>query len=113
MNDAMSLGIHRCWKDYFVDEIGEITSPNNYQKPKDGKQASAVVLDVAGGTGDIAFRILNKHKKQQRTLYGDTLEVKVLDINASMLKVGESRARTQGFAVGGIKPAMNLFLRFF
>eukprot|EP00331_Platyophrya_macrostoma_P003516 CAMPEP_0176424648 /NCGR_PEP_ID=MMETSP0127-20121128/10949_1 /TAXON_ID=938130 /ORGANISM="Platyophrya macrostoma, Strain WH" /LENGTH=237 /DNA_ID=CAMNT_0017805719 /DNA_START=242 /DNA_END=955 /DNA_ORIENTATION=+ len=98
MNDAMSMGVHRLWKDYFVSDLGLITSPNNYQKSKDSKEPSAVVLDVAGGTGDIAFRILNEHKKHQRTLHGDTLQVKVLDINSSMLKVGESRARKQGFS---------------
>ena len=46
MNDAMSFGIHRIWKDNFVD----ILDP-----PKDLKH-----LDVAGGTGDIAFRILDR-----------------------------------------------------
>ena len=42
MNDAMSLGIHRCWKDWFVQEL----NPRNETK----------MLDMAGGTGDIAFR---------------------------------------------------------
>ena len=41
MNDAMSLGIHRLWKDDFVSQI----------KPKPGMK----ILDMAGGTGDIAF----------------------------------------------------------
>ena len=42
MNDVMSAGVHRIWKDYFVSKI----SPNKDMK----------LLDVAGGTGDIAFR---------------------------------------------------------
>ena len=46
MNDAMSFGIHRVWKDRFI----EVLDP-----PKDLK-----LLDVAGGTGDIAFRVLEK-----------------------------------------------------
>ena len=46
MNDAMSLGIHRIWKDQFVSML----SPHRAMK----------VLDVAGGTGDIAFRFMNK-----------------------------------------------------
>ena len=50
MNDAMSLGVHRCWKDYFVNRLGILT--------RKGEGAQRRVLDVAGGTGDIAFKIL-------------------------------------------------------
>lgn len=49
MNDVLSLGIHRCWKDTFVSDIGSLRQDNN---------SIIRVLDVAGGTGDIAFRIL-------------------------------------------------------
>ena len=52
MNDVLSLGIHRCWKDYFVTDIGNLRSQKDTVK----------VLDVAGGTGDIAFRILEQHQ---------------------------------------------------
>ena len=58
MNDIMSLGIHRCWKDSFVEEIGNLQP----QKIVDGDKTQIVpvrVLDVAGGTGDISFRILD------------------------------------------------------
>ena len=77
MNDAMSLGIHRLWKDHFV---------SNVLDPRGGIK----VLDVAGGTGDIALRILD-HARQK---YGDRdLSVTVLDINENMLKEGMKRMR--------------------
>lgn len=60
MNDAMSLGIHRCWKDYFVNKLGLLTTKKGL---KEGMKRR--VLDVAGGTGDIAFRILEKHKRSK------------------------------------------------
>ncbi|MEY2926769.1 MAG: hypothetical protein RL367_1246 [Pseudomonadota bacterium] len=67
MNDAMSAGMHRLWKDRFVRRI----------KPRDGER----FLDMAGGTGDIAFRIQAKGA-----------HVTVSDINADMLGVGQERA---------------------
>jgi demethylmenaquinone methyltransferase / 2-methoxy-6-polyprenyl-1,4-benzoquinol methylase len=67
MNDAMSGGAHRLWKDQFVRRV----------KPRPGE----LILDMAGGTGDIAFRL---HK------YGAT--VTVSDINPQMLAVGVERA---------------------
>ncbi len=77
MNDAMSLGIHRLWKDHFVSTVLD---------PRGGIR----VLDVAGGTGDIALRILD-HARER---YGDrTLSVRVLDINADMLREGVKRSR--------------------
>ena len=68
MNDLMSGGLHRRWKDRFVARI----------KPRAGD----AILDMAGGTGDIAFRIA-KHGAH----------VTVADINADMLAVGRERAR--------------------
>ncbi|XP_014277572.1 2-methoxy-6-polyprenyl-1,4-benzoquinol methylase, mitochondrial [Halyomorpha halys] len=81
MNDAMSFGIHRVWKDIFVERLG----------PTNGIE----LLDVAGGTGDITFRVL-KYLRNCRTpsLPG---RVTVCDINKSMLKVGEERALKAGY----------------
>lgn len=76
MNDLMSLGIHRLWKDAFIDAI----------RPRPGEH----LLDVAGGTGDIAFRFLKR----------GGAEVTVCDINAEMLKVGRERAIDKGFLKG-------------
>jgi demethylmenaquinone methyltransferase/2-methoxy-6-polyprenyl-1,4-benzoquinol methylase len=71
MNDLMSGGMHRLWKDRFVARV----------KPRPGEQ----ILDMAGGTGDIAFRMA-KHGAH----------VTVSDITADMLAVGMERAERQG-----------------
>ncbi|KAN0060559.1 2-hexaprenyl-6-methoxy-1,4-benzoquinone methyltransferase [Thecaphora frezii] len=74
MNDAMSLGIHRLWKDHFVSKLD----------PRGGIK----VLDVAGGTGDIALRILDHARTKH---YDRETSVTVLDINPSMLLEGQKR----------------------
>uniref|UniRef100_A0A914CFK5 2-methoxy-6-polyprenyl-1,4-benzoquinol methylase, mitochondrial n=1 Tax=Acrobeloides nanus TaxID=290746 RepID=A0A914CFK5_9BILA len=74
MNDAMSLGVHRLWKDYFVNGL--------YLQP------STKLLDVAGGTGDIAFRALRKIQEKHHS----EGHVTVSDINQKMLDVGILRA---------------------
>jgi demethylmenaquinone methyltransferase/2-methoxy-6-polyprenyl-1,4-benzoquinol methylase len=71
MNDLMSGGLHRKWKDRFVARV----------KPRRGEH----ILDMAGGTGDIAFRMVS-----------NGAEVTVSDINADMLAVGMERARARG-----------------
>ena len=72
MNDVMSAGMHRVWKDAMVTAL-------NPPRRSDYK-----VLDVAGGTGDIAFRIVEASDRQAHAT--------VLDINGSMLAVGRERA---------------------
>ncbi|KAJ3106397.1 2-hexaprenyl-6-methoxy-1,4-benzoquinone methyltransferase [Phlyctochytrium planicorne] len=81
MNDFMSAGIHRLWKDHFVRTL----SPSHNTK----------LLDVAGGTGDIAFRFLD----YARAAYGPSHQasVKVVDINPAMLEVGRKRASSLGY----------------
>ncbi len=71
MNDAMSGGLHRLWKDRFVRRV----------KPRPGE----AILDMAGGTGDIAFR-----------LAAAGAEVTVSDINQDMLDAGIERALDRG-----------------
>jgi demethylmenaquinone methyltransferase/2-methoxy-6-polyprenyl-1,4-benzoquinol methylase len=71
MNDAMSAGLHRLWKDRFVRRV----------KPQPGE----AILDMAGGTGDIAFRLAEAGA-----------EVTVADINQDMLDVGIERALERG-----------------
>ena len=75
MNDLMSGGVHRLWKDALVSRLAP---------PKTGTLPYRV-LDMAGGTGDIAERILNASVGYA--------EVTVGDINTDMLRVGEERAR--------------------
>ncbi|XP_396701.3 2-methoxy-6-polyprenyl-1,4-benzoquinol methylase, mitochondrial [Apis mellifera] len=82
MNDAMSFGIHRIWKDIFIQRLG----------PTHGSK----LLDSAGGTGDITFRYLNYLKN---TLNHQDLKssVTVCDINENMLKVGKDRIKKLGW----------------
>lgn len=77
MNDLMSLGLHRAWKRHLVNRV----------RPRPGMR----LLDLAGGTGDIAFRFLEA--------LGGNVEgrpVTVADINRKMLAVGEARAMDRG-----------------
>jgi demethylmenaquinone methyltransferase/2-methoxy-6-polyprenyl-1,4-benzoquinol methylase len=92
MNDVMSAGTHRLWKDTFVNMIG-IESCAKI-KPDFVPR----FLDVAGGTGDIAFRIaseLNKHYGVSKFTQLSEKQVVVADINPEMLAVGASRAPTK------------------
>jgi demethylmenaquinone methyltransferase/2-methoxy-6-polyprenyl-1,4-benzoquinol methylase len=77
MNDLMSGGVHRFWKDAMVEWLN----------PQPGMK----VLDVAGGTGDIAFRIANAARVR-----GGEAEIVVCDINAEMLGEGVTRAKAAG-----------------
>jgi demethylmenaquinone methyltransferase / 2-methoxy-6-polyprenyl-1,4-benzoquinol methylase len=78
MNDLMSAGLHRAWKDALVTAVNP---------PRRGDRPFAL-LDVAGGTGDIAFRVANAGNLATR--------VTVVDINHAMLDVGRSRAAERG-----------------
>jgi demethylmenaquinone methyltransferase/2-methoxy-6-polyprenyl-1,4-benzoquinol methylase len=71
MNDLMSAGQHRLWKHEFVRKV----------RPRKGE----AILDMAGGTGDVAFRMARRGA-----------EITVADINRDMLDVGIERARQQG-----------------
>ena len=72
MNDVMSFGIHRLWKDALIDWV----------RPKAGQR----FLDVAGGTGDVAFRLDAAMKGQQEAMV-------VCDLTPGMLKEGKARAK--------------------
>ncbi|WP_439137012.1 bifunctional demethylmenaquinone methyltransferase/2-methoxy-6-polyprenyl-1,4-benzoquinol methylase UbiE [Roseicyclus sp.] len=75
MNDVMSVGIHRVWKDALMDWL----------VPRDGQR----LLDVAGGTGDVAFRFLGRAPGATAT---------VLDMTESMLVEGQKRAEAAQMA---------------
>lgn len=80
MNDAMSMGVHRLWKAHFINRLDAGMRPGA-SRPLD-------FLDVAGGTGDIAFGLLDHAEKK----FHDNLStMTVADINADMLKEGEKR----------------------
>ncbi|MDQ0314651.1 bifunctional demethylmenaquinone methyltransferase/2-methoxy-6-polyprenyl-1,4-benzoquinol methylase UbiE [Amorphus orientalis] len=80
MNDLMSGGLHRLWKDAMV----------SWLSPPKSARGRYRVLDVAGGTGDIAFRILNRG--------GAGTSVTITDINGAMLGVGAERAEKKHLA---------------
>lgn len=73
MNDLMSGGLHHLWKNTMVDMV----------TPRDNQR----ILDVAGGTGDIAFRIANRTKA----------DITVCDLTHSMVRVGAQRADKKGY----------------
>ncbi len=75
MNDVMSLGIHRVWKDAMMDWLAPIRGQ--------------ALLDVAGGTGDISFRFLKRASGANAT---------VLDLTESMLAEGRKRAENVGIS---------------
>jgi demethylmenaquinone methyltransferase/2-methoxy-6-polyprenyl-1,4-benzoquinol methylase len=78
MNDLMSAGVHRLWKNALID----VLAPRRNEK----------FLDVAGGTGDIAFRIARR--------LGEGADVTICDINPAMLEVGRDRAADRGLLHG-------------
>ncbi len=78
MNDLMSGGIHRLWKAELIDWLN----------PRPGE----LLLDVAGGTGDIAFRYLDRTEKQAGVI--------VCDLTPAMLAVGRDRAIDRGIVAG-------------
>jgi len=94
MNDAMSLGVHRVWKNEFVNSVG-ILKPNIiFDEKGNSKEEKLKIIDVAGGTGDISFRIREKAKNYSKNYFSIMpVEIKVLDINTNMLSVGKERAK--------------------
>jgi demethylmenaquinone methyltransferase/2-methoxy-6-polyprenyl-1,4-benzoquinol methylase len=77
MNDVMSGGLHRLWKDAAIARLN----------PQPGE----TILDVAGGTGDIARRIRARIEDVQRRRGGRAAEIFVMDVNAEMLAAGRRR----------------------
>jgi len=78
MNDLISVGAHRFWKSAMISLLAPPRAPKRPYR----------VLDVAGGTGDIAFRIDDRTE--------GNVDLTVLDINESMLAVGRDRAKRAG-----------------
>jgi len=76
MNDLMSFGLHRAWKDALVSAVAP------------PKNSAFALLDIAGGTGDVAMRVIAAGGARTRAT--------VSDINADMLEVGRERAAARG-----------------
>ena len=79
MNDLMSAGVHRIWKAAMIDVLS----------PRPGES----IVDLAGGTGDIAFRILKRIERASPP-------ITICDINTEMLSVGRDRAIDRGHLTG-------------
>ncbi|EES04306.1 hypothetical protein SORBI_3003G445700 [Sorghum bicolor] len=91
MNDLMSVGLHRLWKDRLISKLNPFPGMKH--------------LDVAGGTGDVAFRVLERiksvgHRAMQGTLTEteEDTHIYVCDINSNMLNVGKKRAAERGYS---------------
>lgn len=82
MNDLMSAGVHRVWKNKMVEEV-EISAPSSLR----GERGLTRIIDLAGGTGDVAFRMAKKFRAENQNFLID-----VVDINQEMLDVGKARA---------------------
>ena len=103
MNDLMSLSIHRLWKDHFVRSIDpgikstsiNTTVTNNGKNDNQSQSQSQTILDIAGGTGDIAFRLLD-----HATLINNDHHSRVIvsDINTAMLSEGRKRSLATAYA---------------
>eukprot|EP00574_Skeletonema_japonicum_P012032 CAMPEP_0201737608 /NCGR_PEP_ID=MMETSP0593-20130828/42811_1 /ASSEMBLY_ACC=CAM_ASM_000672 /TAXON_ID=267983 /ORGANISM="Skeletonema japonicum, Strain CCMP2506" /LENGTH=342 /DNA_ID=CAMNT_0048231617 /DNA_START=21 /DNA_END=1049 /DNA_ORIENTATION=+ len=113
MNDFMSAGLHRYWKDELLRMTGvgpmskalrrrasmkyasDLNNGNSDDDKIDDSKALLSILDVAGGTGDVAFRFVDAANCEERSKSSgkDEINVTVCDINPEMLRVGESRAR--------------------
>lgn len=90
MNDLMSAGLHRLWKDRLISKLNPFPGMKH--------------LDVAGGTGDVAFRVVERiksvsHRAAQGTLTDmeEDTHIYVCDINPNMLEVGKKRAAEKGY----------------
>ncbi len=87
MNDVMSAGMHRLWKNHLIRRLPlhDATRPQQ-------------MIDMAGGTGDISFRAL-----KTRAGRADQLDIHLMDINHEMLCVGRARAASHGYRVNVVE----------
>src|SRR5690606_7020836 len=93
VNDLMSAGVHRLWKDMAANRLN----------PQPGE----LILDVAGGTGDMARRFSRLARRAQQRRGGDDARVMVLDYNAEMIAAGRARGSEPEMA-WGVADAQNL-----
>jgi len=82
MNDAMSMGVHRIWKDMTIAKIN----------PQPGE----IHIDIAGGTGDLARRFIKRADEARQRRGGDPAKAYIVDINAEMLLAGIDARKDKG-----------------
>ncbi|TMJ80134.1 MAG: bifunctional demethylmenaquinone methyltransferase/2-methoxy-6-polyprenyl-1,4-benzoquinol methylase UbiE, partial [Alphaproteobacteria bacterium] len=88
MNDLMSGGLHRAWKQALVTAVNPPKERPAAARDTGSAAPRFTLLDLAGGTGDIAFRVIQAG--------GSGTRATVVDINADMLAVGRARAAERG-----------------
>jgi len=103
MNDLMSGGLHRYWKDYLLDasDVAEMSAEVRRWTAGSGgdgdgdEDRGLQILDVAGGTGDVACRFFDAAGCLERSKSSgvDPVSITVCDINTEMLRVGQRRAK--------------------
>ncbi|KAF5869110.1 putative ubiquinone biosynthesis methyltransferase coq5 protein [Botrytis fragariae] len=103
MNDFMSLGIHRLWKDHFVRSINPGFTPPTTSSTSSPSQGWKM-LDIAGGTGDIAFRLLDHATNINKS---PSSSITISDINPEMLAEGRKRSLQTSYAHS---PRLNFLL---
>jgi demethylmenaquinone methyltransferase/2-methoxy-6-polyprenyl-1,4-benzoquinol methylase len=89
MNDLMSGGLHRAWKDALVNAVNPPKRRSSTGGHSESGKRPFALLDLAGGTGDIAFRVVEAG--------GAGTRATVIDINSDMLEVGRARAAERGY----------------
>ncbi|KAF7917210.1 uncharacterized protein EAE98_010315 [Botrytis deweyae] len=104
MNDFMSLGIHRLWKDHFVRSINPGFTPPTSSTSTSSSPQGWKMLDIAGGTGDIAFRLLDHATNINKS---PSSSITISDINPEMLAEGRKRSLQTSYAHS---PRLNFLL---
>jgi len=94
MNDLMSLGIHRLWKDHFVRSLNPGIRLTSATTSSPQSATGQTILDIAGGTGDIALRMLDHATTINRD---NATSVIISDINPEMLAEGRKRFATSPY----------------
>jgi demethylmenaquinone methyltransferase/2-methoxy-6-polyprenyl-1,4-benzoquinol methylase len=82
MNDAMSLGVHRVWKDMAITKVN----------PQPGE----ILIDVAGGTGDLSRRFIGRAEQVRQRRGGRSAQAYIVDVNAEMLLAGFDEKKDAG-----------------
>jgi 2-methoxy-6-polyprenyl-1,4-benzoquinol methylase len=101
LNDSMSLGIHRLWKDSFVSSMLPRLPPSlHVPRSPEEWQPSFQCLDVAGGTGDIALRLLDRAREKYSNR---DVRVEIVDLNEGMLHEGRKRVAETMYYNSGLQ----------
>lgn len=98
MNDFMSMGIHRCWKTQLINEIGILGPKYTFKDGQVTGKEKITVLDVACGTGDITFKLIESQKKSLPNpgLIHENFNFILSDINKDIQEIAKAKSKTLG-----------------